>query len=192
MLAKSVLKIYIFTLVWALVGIGQCKWLNIIIRTWSTFVSHFHSWCHVIWNKTSFSEPFKALLHNFLFQLCWWNNYVCGPKIVFFITPINHIDVKTGIKNLKIWVIASVNLWVEINPPCLYMIMNWNDIDCLHLHNIRNRYVCLTILSMVVPAQFLILQLSLVDLLTNKSINIEVISIPDNKVMKHCFYDGKK
>ena len=47
-------------------------------------------------------------------------------------------------------------------------------------------------MSMVVSAQFPILKRSIVDLLINKCMNIEVIPIPGNKVMKHGFDSVKR
>ena len=47
-------------------------------------------------------------------------------------------------------------------------------------------------MSMVVPAQFSILQKSLVNLSTNKSMNIEVIHILCNELNKHGFDDAKR
>ena len=99
MFSKPWLLVYIFALVATLVGIWKCQLKNTVIRTWSTFILVFHPWCHVIWNQTSLSKPFDALLLHFIFQLCffsWWKADGCWPKIIFFITPINHADVKTG------------------------------------------------------------------------------------------------
>ena len=44
---------------------------------------------------------------------------------------------------------------------------------------------------MVVPTQLPILQRSLVDLLINESMNIQVISITENELMKHGFDDAE-
>ena len=99
MFPKPRLGIYVFTLVRALVGIWQWKWMNTGISTWTPSVFLSYYWGHVIWNQTSLIEPFEALLHNFIFETflcCQWKAGVCWPRIKFSITPINHTDVKTG------------------------------------------------------------------------------------------------
>ena len=101
----------------------------------------FDSECHVVWNQTSLCELYEVLLHNFLFQpllFRWWKVDVCWPIIIFFITPINHTDVMTGIQKLKVWAISCVVLWVEMNSSRLYIILNWYVLYFHHFHNIRN------------------------------------------------------
>ena len=69
---------------------------------------------------------------------------------------------------------------------------DFDVIQNLYLHNNRNWTVCLTMMSMVVPVQFLSVQRSLVDLVSKKCMDIEVILIPCNEFMKHWFNDVKR
>ena len=98
MFPKNRFRIYVFTLVGALVGIWQCMWMRPVIRTWTTSLFLSHSWVHVIWYQKK-SGPFKALLHNFIsksFLFFWSKGIACWPKIIFFIIPIDHTGVETG------------------------------------------------------------------------------------------------
>ena len=99
MFQMSRFRIYVFTLIGALVGILQCKWINAVIRLCTTSFFLSHSLCYALWIQTNLSERFEAFLQNFFFQLfffCWWKVDVSWPKIIFFISPINHTDVTTG------------------------------------------------------------------------------------------------
>ena len=69
--------------------------------------------------------------------------------------------------------------------------MKQNVIHFLHLNYVRNRSVCLSVMSIVVSAQFPTLKRYLVELATNKCMNIEEILIPGNEVMKRCLNGGK-